>query len=200
MAMGTGMAMGTMTITVKRKTLNLKDMLMFSRCTARLLGFGLVFSLVTINSIHAQVGLDFERSRYGTAGVFDYTEDTDITLEASVTGSVRYPGAYTLKQGTTLRKLFAYSGGPTIGEKDDRVQRRIYVTLSRPLASGENQVVFEQVMDETIEPLNSDLLLANGDVLSVYIETRELFRWQNIFTVISTSASVITLIITAVRR
>jgi len=144
--------------------------------------------------------IDFERSRYGTAGVFDYTEDTDLTITASATGLLRFPGSYTIKQGTTLRELFAYTGGPIIREKDNRIRRTIYVVLSRPLASGETQVIFEQEMKETVEPLNSDMPLADGDMLSVFIETRELFRWQNAFTAVSTSASVITLVITLFRR
>ena len=170
-----------------------------SKCTTRLIGLGLVLILITISDVHAQAGLYFERSQYGIAGVFDYTDNNDLTLEASVTGSVRYPGAYTVKQGTTLRKLFAYSGGPIVNEKDDRTRRWIHVVLSRPLDSGENQVIFEQVMEETVEPLNSDLALANGDVLSVYIETRQLFKWQNIFSAVSAATSVATLIIFAVR-
>ncbi|MEM1093146.1 MAG: hypothetical protein AAGJ10_00965 [Bacteroidota bacterium] len=132
--------------------------------------------------------------------MFDYTEDTDLTITASATGLLRFPGSYTIKQGTTLRELFAYTGGPIIREKDNRTRRTIYVVLSRPLASGETQVVFEQEMQETIQPLTSDMPLADGDVLSVFIETRELFRWQNAFTAVSTSASVITLIVTLFRR
>ncbi len=46
-------------------------------------------------------------------GYYDYSDPTDINIEVSVWGFVRYPGRYVVPQETDVLDLISYAGGPT---------------------------------------------------------------------------------------
>jgi hypothetical protein len=132
---------------------------------------------------------DFERSRRNTAAYFNYTDQGDVTIHASVWGAVRYPGLYELPVGTPMSELISIAGGPTIGERARRTKRVVTMKLYRDSGAG-RQVIYEQKATNGIDASGRDIQIMEGDVLGVEATLKQGLSWRDLFSVVTAFASV----------
>lgn len=131
----------------------------------------------------------FERSRYGAASYYNYSDPADVTILVNVWGTVRNPGLYEIPQGTSLSHLLSLSGGPIVSPRSRGHDRTIEVRLFRPEA-GSRDVIFAMEMENEVIATRSDPALREGDVVTVETVTRERLRWRHIFPVIAAIGTV----------
>jgi hypothetical protein len=154
-----------------------------------LVSFTLAFALfVGVGSqfSSAQV-IDLERSRYSPAAYYNYGEPGDITVMASVWGTVRFPGLYEVTKGTTLGTLFSLAGGPQINARERTDDRNVSIRLTRGVAQ---ETVLEVQMENQVLSLKNDPVLETGDVLTVDTVERRGFSWRDVFPIVAAVASI----------
>lgn len=142
-----------------------------------------VFAAATWTS-NAQV-IDFERSRYSPAAYYNYSEQGDVTILVNVWGTVRNPGMYEVPTGTTMSALFSLAGGPRVDPRDTRTRRTVTARLIR-----EGNIMLETVMENEILSLDSDPVLAEGDMITSETVLKRGLSWRDIFPVVAAVASV----------
>ncbi len=164
--------------------------------------FRLVTILILIGAFYAPtVGaqqIDYDRSRYNSAAYYKYQEAGDITILVNVWGSVQSPGLYEIPRGTQLNWLFSAAGGPTIGATSWGDDRELTVRLLRSV-NGQNQVVFETVMNDEVFIPEQNPVLQDGDILVVEKYTRPIFTWRDVFPVVSATSTVISVVLLLTR-
>ena len=139
---------------------------------------------------HAQSTGELERSRYNQAAFYKYAEQADVTIQINVWGAIRNPGLYEVPRGMALSRFFSIAGGPNIGDQQFGREQRLTVKLTRPNEDGDNEVVFEQEMEDAVLTFANDPVLQDGDVVTVERFTRDRFVWRDMLPVLSTVASV----------
>lgn len=147
------------------------------------IGF-LAVLLITAWTAEAQV-IDFDRSRYSPAAYYNYSESGDVTILVNVWGTVRNPGMYEVPSGTTMSTLFSLAGGPRVDPRDTRTKRTVTARLIR-----NSSVMLETVMENEILSLDSDPVLAEGDMITSETVLRRGLGWRDVFPVIAAVASV----------
>lgn len=148
-----------------------------------------VFLSAAPSAARAQVA-DTERSRYGQAAYYNYSESADVTLTANVWGSVQNPGLYEVPQGTRLSELFSLAGGPALGTRTTGRRQRLVVRLSRKEPDGSRFVVFEEEMEDEVFAFRTDPVVQQGDVLTAEKFVRNRFTWRDALPFIGAATSV----------
>jgi hypothetical protein len=123
---------------------------------------------------------------------FDLASPTAVTIHVHVWGDLGRPGIYKLPRGTRLSTLYSSAGGPTAGPQAPRQRRDTTIKLLRPNGS-DFDVVFERNFRNQPTPFADDIILQNGDVLSVESRTRATFHWREVLTTASSIGTFILL-------
>jgi len=139
--------------------------------------------------VSAQV-VDLERSRYGAAAYYNYSEQGDVTIRMHVWGAIRYPGYYEVPRGTRLSEIVSLAGGPQFGDRQRRTSRTVEVKLHR-MIEGSRTVIYQETMENEIAVSNVDPVVQEDDLLSLEAEVRQGFRWRDIFPVISMTGTIV---------
>ena len=128
---------------------------------------------------------DFERSRYSPASYYRFAEPGELTIVASVWGNVRNPGLYEVPQGTRLGTLLSLAGGPTVGTRTRRQERTVTLKLSRPRGDAPPETIFHEEMENEISAASQNVLVQDGDVLTVEMVLRQGFSWRDMIPVVA---------------
>ncbi|MBO6577014.1 MAG: SLBB domain-containing protein [Rhodothermales bacterium] len=148
-----------------------------------------LFAAVLLASpVQAQLE-DWEFSRRNTAAYYNYAEQGDVTVHASVWGAVRYPGLYEVPVGTAMSELLSIAGGPSVGERVRRAKRTVTIKLYRDSGAG-RQVIYEQKAKNTVDAGGRDIQIMEGDVLAIESVVKQGLSWRDMFSVIAAFASV----------
>ena len=132
---------------------------------------------------------DFERSRFGSASYYNYSEAADVTVLVNVWGTVRNPGLYEIPQGTSLSHLLSLSGGPIVSPRNGRQDRTIQVRLFRDMEGGRT-VIYATEMENEILATGEDPVIQEGDVVTIETVLRQRISWRDIFPVIAAVGTV----------
>ncbi len=137
----------------------------------------------------AQVS-DMDRSRYGQAAYYNYSEEADVTVLVSAWGAVQNPGLYEVPRGTRLSRLLSITGGPAIGTRSRGQEQRLTLALSRAASPTGRAIIFEATMEDEVFALEEDPVLQDGDVLTAERYVRARFTWRDLIPIVGAVASV----------
>ena len=153
------------------------------------LSFALALFASATGVVNAQSQLQPDLNRRASTAAFYYhAEEGDLTLLVNVWGSVRFPGRYEIREGTTLAELFSLAGGPMLSPRSENDTPIFEVSLSR-LTGTTRQLSFDETSEDMREVL-SEMVLQEGDVLMVETYIDEGFRWTDVFPLLSALATV----------
>lgn len=126
-----------------------------------------------------------EQTRANAPGYYFHHLPGEATILVQVEGAVVHPGLYEVAATTDLRRLLALAGGPEVGVRDDKRERRIELRLVRPLVG----TVYGATLTEAAENPTVIPPLHNDDVLLVDVVERRLFGWQDALAIAGAAGS-----------
>ena len=158
--------------------------------------FGLLAAFLCTTPAWGQA--DFISAEYGGAYI-RFAEPGDVTIKVSVWGDVG-GGLYEITQGTHLSTLLTITGGPRVGGGSSGARAtqlgvgygRIIGTMTiRVLREegGTRVPVFEQQMQNNLEPLATDLVLQNDDLIFIEADYRRTIGWRDVLSIVGAIGS-----------
>jgi hypothetical protein len=143
---------------------------------------GLLLGLFMAGPLLAQVSIDPTRaSGIGSAAYYKYTLPGDVAVVANVWGTIRFPGRYELKRGSTLGDAVSLAGGPQErGIAIGQVDRAITVTVSRERLNG-REIIFQSELSSVLESESPLPVLHDGDVIYINTITEVQPSFQSLF-------------------
>ncbi len=156
----------------------------------------LLLAFAAFQPARAQVD-QLQRSRYGQAAYYNYSEEADVTILVSAWGAVQNPGLYEVPRGMRLSRLLSITGGPTIGTQRRGQEQRLTLALSRRMPGGDGRrIIFEATMEDDVFVFEDDPILQDGDVLTAERYVRDRFTWRDFIPIVGAAASVASTILT----
>ena len=131
-----------------------------------------------------------EQTRANAPGYFFHHLPGEATIQVQVEGAVVHPGLYEVSATTDLRRLLALAGGPEVGVREDRRDRRVELRLVRPLVG----VVYGATLEEAAEDPTVIPPLHHDDALLVEVVERRRFGWQDALAIAGAAGSLALLI------
>lgn len=154
--------------------------------------FGSVCLIFLVGSALGQT-TPFDRRQLNSAAFYGFAESGDVTIQVHVWGAVSFPGLYEVPRDTKLSTLISLGGGPLMGERINRARRHMTVKLYR-FNGVDHEVIFESATENKILELQDDPILMPNDILSFESVVSQRFSWRDIFSVVSTAATLVLLI------
>lgn len=137
----------------------------------------------------AQEIRDLEPRIVNAPGYFTSVLPGERSVQATVLGTVRAPGLYTVSDGTDMGELLALAGGPTLAPLSTEIERTVTVRLYR--GTGEREVVYERTFDGFAADASAYPRLVDGDLLEVTTVDRRLRTFRDTLTYVGAGASVV---------
>ena len=150
---------------------------------------GLMLLVILAPYVQAQNLNELRQSNLNTAAFYNYSEPGDVTIFVHGWGALRFPGLYEVPRGTNLRQMFSLAGGPQLGMRTKRSQRRLKVSLMREV-NGVPEVLYSVEMVNEIQGLEQEFELHSGDIIVVEAVDRARLSWRDIFPIVGSIASV----------
>jgi hypothetical protein len=125
-------------------------------------------------------------SRLNTAAFSRFADPDDVVMAVSVWGDVRFPGYYEVPRGTTLSALLSMAGGPANARRTNRQRIRTVIALHRPAESSSQvrEPVYTISAVNAVPDVDQQLVMFEGDILSVETVTRTAFSWRDVFPIV----------------
>lgn len=158
--------------------------------------FVLAACLLLTSAFAAQaqpVSPNIARSAYSAAAYYRYATPEDLTIRVNVWGGVRYPGYYEVPRGTTLATLLSLTGGPVYADRRVGDEHILLLKLTR----GSQTVLAQQTVNGALV-VEADLLLNEGDVVTVEGITRPRSTWRDYAPIVSAGASLLSALVVVV--
>jgi len=150
---------------------------------------GIIMIAALALSADAQNLSELRQSNLNTAAFYNYSEPGDVTMFVHGWGALRFPGLYEVPRGTNLREMFSLAGGPQLGVRSKRSQRRLKVSLLRE-SGGIPDVIYSVEMVNEIQGFDRVIELQSGDIIVVEAVDRRTISWRDIFPIVGAVASV----------
>lgn len=128
--------------------------------------------------------------RVSTApGYFVYVLPGERSVQASVLGTVRAPGFYTLSNGTDLGEALALAGGPLLGPQSTDVDRTVTIRLYR--GAGTRELVYESTLEDFARVTTPYPALVDGDLIEVTTLEDRRRTWRDTLAVVGGASGVV---------
>lgn len=136
--------------------------------------------------------------RVSTApGYFVYALPGERSVQATVIGTVRAPGFYTVSDGVNLGELLALAGGPAASVQTTDVERTVTIRLYRGRAARD--LIYEATLDDFARDASAYPRLVDGDLVEVVTVERRLRTFRDTLTIVGAAASVVVAVAQLIR-
>lgn len=146
----------------------------------------------TVQTGTAQVPSDFEANRLSPMAYYVWGDATDTKVHVQVWGTVRNAGLYEIVEGTSLSTVLTLAN-PVLAPRQRRMKRTLIIQVVRP-RNGTPEVILEQEMVNAIPALAQDVVLQEGDYITVDTITTRGLSWRDGLTILSAATGVAVLL------
>lgn len=161
-----------------------------------LLRFGIFLLFVTSATTFAQTN----NTPVGEVPNYYYfARPSDFTMKVMVSGEVRAPGLYQVKEGLKLNELLSLAGGPVIVSRPHQDERMIFVRVSRKTESG-RVIIYDETFENFMVSIEDFIEIKEGDIIYVESVVKQGFSKRDILPIAGIIVGVLGVIANVVRN
>jgi len=135
-----------------------------------------------------------EETRTNAPAYFFFSVPGEATIRVAVWGTVRAPGLYDVRDGTTLDQVLSLAGGPVL--EPQREDEEVTITVRVFRGGGEaREVAYQAALADFVAQPGRYPALADGDVVEVATRQRRLGSWRDALPVVASVAGLATVIL-----